>query len=103
MKTYKELTLNPPELTIIENARQVIFTMVSCMCNNKSYITFNKGSDGDFDMWATLPSGMGYSISNYQLGHPKHNILWEADDQKWKEVINMLNNGTAQIEEVKSR
>ena len=103
MKTFEELKTNPPKLTIVKDAREVIFTMISCMCNNKSYITFKQDPNKEFNVWATLPSGMGYSFSNYQFRYPKHEMLWTADEQKWNEVIEMLNSGTGLIAEVKSR
>lgn len=98
MSKYRELRLNPPKLTIKEGAREVIFKTVSCMCDNVHYLTFKKNSDGDFKM-----DGMGFSISNWQMKHPKHEIEWEADENEWGGVIAMINSGTEVIEEVKSR
>lgn len=100
---YFSLKKNPPKLEVKEYPRQVIFTMVSCMCDNKSYIFFNRKENGDFSMHASLSSGMGFSFSNYSTGHPKHEILWKADEGDWSSVIKMLNNGTSVVQEIKSR
>jgi hypothetical protein len=50
MSKYIELKRNQPKLTVKKDAREVIFTTVSCMCDNIHYITFKKNADGDFKM-----------------------------------------------------
>jgi len=42
-------------------------------------------------------------LSNWQMKHPIHDIEWEADDNNWEGVIEMINSGTELIESVKSR
>ena len=98
MSKYQELRMNKPKLTIKKGAKEVIFKTVSCMCDNVHYLRFKKNSDGEFKM-----DGMGFSISNWQMKHPKHDIEWEADENEWGGVIAMINSGTEVIEEVKSR
>jgi hypothetical protein len=98
MSKYRELRMNPPKLTIKKEAKEVIFKTVSCMCDNVHYLRFKKNSDGEFKI-----DGMGFSISNWQMKHPKHEIEWEADENEWGGVIAMINSGTEVIEEVKSR
>ena len=98
MSKYRELRQNPPKLTIKNGAREVIFTTISCMCDNVSYITLKKNSDGDFKM-----SGGRFALSNWQMKHPIHDIEWEADENEWGGVIAMINSGTEAISEVKSR
>jgi hypothetical protein len=98
MSKYQELRMNKPKLTIKKGAKEVIFKTVSCMCDNVHYLRFKKNSDGEFKM-----DGMGFSISNWQMKHPKHEIEWEADENEWGGVIAMINSGTEVIEEVKSR
>lgn len=97
MSKYKELRQNPPKLTIKEEAREVIFKTVSCMCDNVHYITFKK-HNGDFKM-----NGNGFALSNWQIEYPIHDIEWAADEGNWDEVIKMINSGVKVIEEVKSR
>jgi len=98
MSKYQELRMNKPKLTIKKGAKEVIFKTVSCMCDNVHYLRFKKNNDGEFKM-----DGMGFSISNWQMKHPKHEIEWEADENEWGGVIAMINSGTEVIEEVKSR
>jgi hypothetical protein len=98
MSKYQELRMNPPKLTIKDGAREIIFTTISCMCDNVHYISFKKNDSGDFKM-----SGNGYSLRNWQMKHPIHDIEWEADANEWGGVIAMINSGTSVISEVKSR
>jgi len=98
MSKYRALRQNPPKLIIKEGVREVIFTTISCMCDNVRYLSFKKDDSGDFKM-----SGNGFSLSNWLMKHPKHDIEWEADSENWDKVIGMINSGTALIESVKSR
>ena len=103
MNKYRELRVNRPQLTIKEGAREVIFTLVSCMCDNVSYMKFYKNDNGDFRIQSTTKNGMGNALSNYQMRHSKEEIEWEADDNNWDRVTRMINSGTSVIESVKSR
>jgi hypothetical protein len=68
------------------------------LCDKIHYLSFNKNDSGDFKM-----SGNGFSLSNWLMKHPKHDIEWEADGGDWDRVIEMINSGTEVIESVKSR
>jgi hypothetical protein len=68
------------------------------MWHNKHHIRFKKDSNGDFKM-----SGMGFSLSNWQFNYEPHDIEWVADEEKWDEVIRMINTGTSVVSEAKSR
>lgn len=98
MSKYIELKQNPPVIKIVKGSKEVIFTTVSCMCDNIHYLKFRKNGDGEFKM-----SGNGHSLSNWQMKHPIHEIEWKADEEKWDEVIKMINTGTEVIEKVISR
>ena len=98
MDKYQKLRMNPPKLTVKKGAREVIFTVISCMCDNVHHITLKKNADGDFKMY-----GNGFSLSNWQFKHEIHDIEWEADANEWGGVIAMINSGTSVVEEVKSR
>jgi len=98
MSKYRELHQNPPKLVIGEGVREVIFKTVSCMCDNIHYLRFKKNDEGDFKM-----DGKGSSLSNWQMKHTSHEIEWKADENKWEEVIKMINTGTSKIESVVSR
>jgi hypothetical protein len=98
MNKYRKLRQNPPQLTIKVGAKEVVFTTISCMCDNVGYLTLKKNDEGDFKL-----SGNGYAISNWQMKYPKHDIEWEADSENWGIVIKMINSGTEVIESVVSR
>jgi len=101
MSKYQELLQNPPiftELYDSENLREVIFETISCMCDNRHFLKFKKNSDGDFKM-----NGSGHALSNWSMKHTPHDIEWEADDQNWGAVVNMINTGTSKISTVKCR
>ena len=95
---YNELRTYKPKLEIKKDAKEVVFKTVSCMCDNVHYISFKKNENGEFKM-----SGGGSSLSNWQMKHQIFEIVWEADEQNWTKVIEMINSGTAVIENVKSR
>ena len=95
---YVNLKHNPPKLEVKSNARELIITTVSCMCDNIHYLTLKKNGEGDFKL-----SGGGFSLSNWQFGYPVHVIEWTADEGGWSEVFRMINSGTELISEVKSR
>lgn len=98
MCKYTTLRNNHPVLNVKKDAKEVIFTTISCMCDNVHRIRFKKNADGDFKM-----SGYGSALSNWQMKHATHDIEWSADEQKWNEVIAMINSGTSVIEKVQSR
>ena len=98
MSKYRELRMNPPKLTIKEGAKEVIFKTISCMCDNVNHLRFKKNDNGEFKM-----DGVGFSISNWQMTSPQHELEWMADEEAWDEVIAMINSGVKAIEEVKSR
>ena len=98
MSKYQQLLQNPPFIKVKKDAREVIFKTVSCMCDNVHYLKFKKNDEGGFKM-----SGGGFAISNWQMKHPPHDIEWEADDNNWGAVVNMINTGTSKISTVKCR
>jgi hypothetical protein len=88
----------PPKMDIKEDAREVIFTTISCMCDNKHIVKFKKNSEGDFKM-----SGGGSALSNWQFKNSVSDIEWAADEQDWTNVIAMMNMSTEVIQDAKSR
>jgi hypothetical protein len=62
MSKYRELRQNTPKLTIKEEAKEVIFKTISCMCDNVGYLRFKKNDNGEFRL-----DGMGYAVSNWQM------------------------------------
>jgi hypothetical protein len=99
---YWRLKASKPKFVVKKDAKEVIFTMVSAMCDNRSLIKLKKNSDGEFRVRAST-GDIGYAMSNYQLEYDVHDIEWAADEQSWDEVVSALNSGTAQIYSVRSR
>tara|TARA_R100001460_G_scaffold266_12_gene1268 strand:- start:4566 stop:4832 length:267 start_codon:yes stop_codon:yes gene_type:complete len=84
--------------TVKENAKEVIFYVVSCMCDNKYTLRFRKNDNDEFKM-----SGMGFALSNFQFEFKPFEIEWIADEGDWIGVKNMINTGTIKVEKVISR
>ena len=95
---YVSLRHNPPRLEVRDNARELVITTVSCMCDNIHYLTLRRNDNGDFRL-----SGGRFSLSNWQFGYPVHDIEWAADEGDWDTVFKMINSSTSAISEVKSR
>lgn len=98
MSKYEVLTINPPSLTIKEGAREVIFNLISVMCDNRQTLRFKKNSEGDFKM-----DGYGSALSNFQMKFKPYEVEWEADEENWGTVIRMINSGVSVVESVASR
>ena len=95
---YVTLRHNPPKLEVKENARELVITTVSCMCDNTHYLTLKKNSEGDFKL-----NGGRFSLNNWQFEYSIHDIEWTADEGNWNKVFEMINSSTEVISEVKSR
>lgn len=98
MSKYQTLVYNRPKLEIKEGAREVIFNLISCMCDNKYTLRLKKDEEGDFKL-----DGRGFSLSNFQFKCKPYEIEWSADEGEWRNVIQMINSGTSVIESVVSR
>ena len=105
MSKYQELLKNPPKVyqEVKKDAKEIIFYVVSSMCDNKYTLRFIKNDDDKFKM-----SGMGFSLSNFQFGYKEGGIKpfeieWEADNRNWIDVVDMINSGTVKVEKVISR
>lgn len=103
MSKYKALRSIPMQCELLEeqvkpNPRELVITLVSCMCDNKSTMNLKKNQEGDFK----LTCG-GEAFSNFQTKFRKDEIEWTADDGDFIEVFKMINSGTSVIDKVKSR
>jgi len=105
MSKYQELIQNPPKVyqEVKKNAKEVIFYVVSSMCDNKYTLKFRKNNNDEFKM-----SGMGFALSNFQFGFREGGIKpfeieWEADNGNWVDVVDMINSGTVKVDKVISR
>tara|TARA_R110000822_G_scaffold99913_4_gene225188 strand:+ start:2701 stop:3003 length:303 start_codon:yes stop_codon:yes gene_type:complete len=100
MTKYQKLIHNPPQLDdqVTSTPREVIFKTVSAMCDNVHYLKLRKNTEGDFRL-----NGNGFAISNWQMDFEQHDIEWEADANRWDNVIAMINTGTSKVESIQSR
>ena len=99
MSKFSELQTNPPKIEVKKGAREVIFTLVSVMCDNRYKYGFKKNEQGDFQALR-----FGYAFSTFQIeGYDEIDIVWAADEEKWQDVVKMINTGTCRVELVRSR
>jgi len=98
MSKYMELNQNPPKIVVKKGAKEVLFTTISCMCDNKHTIQFKKNSEGEFTV-----NGRGGAMSNWQMKYDTMDLTWAADEENWSEVVNMINSGTSNVSEVRVR
>lgn len=78
---YSECLNNPIDVSkITTDTKEVIFTLVSCMCDNVSYLKFKKNEHGEFGV-RHYNDHVSLALSNLQMekGH-LDNLLWNADD-----------------------
>ena len=100
MSTYRELVHQSVDTKCIKkDAKEVIFNLVSCMCNNKYQLKVKKNDNGEFRV------SMGrHSVGNLQMsGDFNTDITWAADDGDWTKVVRTIRSGTAAIESIRSR
>jgi hypothetical protein len=98
MSRYQELRRNAPKLQIKDGAKEVIFKTISCMCDNVHYFRFKKNNNGEFKL-----DCMGYSYGNFSIKAEKYMLEWNADDNAWRCIVDLINTGTSVIESVQSR
>jgi len=100
MSRYRELMENPPKISIDEESpKEVIFYLVSCMCDNKYKITFKKKDNGEYSISAGV-----HSLKNFRMkGDYYTDLRWCAEDNEWDKVVNIINSGTEVVESVRYR
>ena len=101
MSIYQQLKANAPKVTVKKDAREVIFTVISVMCDNRSQIVFKK-KDGEFTVYAHN-NHCALALSNYQMEADVSDLTWAADDGDWATVIKIINSGTTLVQSAKSR
>ena len=100
MSIYQELVHKSVDVSVIKkDAKEVIFNLVSCMCDNRYQLTVKKNSDGEFRL------GLGrFAVSNLQMnGDYNTDITWAADEADWDAVVRVIKTGTSAIESIRSR
>jgi len=98
MSKYLNLLNNKPKIKIGKNVNEVIFTTISCMCDNEHNLRLKRNENNEFKFF-----GYGQSLTNWQMKFKPFEIEWKADKNKWNEVIEMINTGTSKIEKAISR
>ena len=94
MSIYQSLLHNPPKLVFVTNSRQVIFNLVSCMCDNKHTIAYDLDKD----------NLSGYSLSNLQLlVMLLEQALAEDDAEAFAKSVSLINTGTSKVASVQFR
>ena len=83
---------------IVENPKEVIFHTVAGMCDNKNMFRFKKDTSGEFKL-----SCGGFAYSNFGISNHKYELEWAADDDRFFNVIQMINSGYQVVERVVSR
>jgi len=73
MSLFGELRRNPPKIEIKKGAKEVIFTTISAMCDNRHLLQLKKNSDGEFKL-----DGKGNSLRNWNLKVDVFEIEWAA-------------------------
>ena len=84
------------------NQTEVIFYLVSSMCDNLSKIKFKKDRDGNFKLRHYNDCAC-LAFSNLGCKYDKDEIEWEADAGNWLNVIEMINTGYSKVYEIRSR
>ena len=84
--------------SIVENPKEVIFHTVASMCDNKHMFRFKKNASGEFKL-----SCNGFAYSNFGIPNDKYELEWAADDDRFFNVIQMINSGYQVVEKVVSR
>lgn len=87
---------------IVNKADEVIFDLISCMCDNRERLRFVK-ADGRFSVKLYSGNGTPYALGNLQMDADSHDLVWSADEENWDEVVRIIETGTSLIKSVKSR
>jgi len=100
MSKYSKLVENPPKIVVDkESPREIIFYIISCMCDNKHKIIFKKKENGEYSV-----SANGFALSNFQMeGDYETDLRWFAEDNEWTKVVEVINSGTSAVESVRYR
>jgi len=98
MSKFVELRRNPVKNNITGTPKKVLISLVSCMCDNKDQMVFESDIEGGYRL-----NTCGSAYSNFQLKHSRNDVIWEAENGNWDDVIKMLNSGTSAIESIRVR
>ena len=92
---------------IISDPKEVVFNLVSCMCDNRDRLIFKKtNANGYMEFRVYLksyPSGTMQSLSNLQMKADEIDLAWKAGGNEWENVVELIETGTSVIESIMSR
>lgn len=103
MSVYRELLNKKVDVSNVkQDFKELVFELVSCMCDNVSYIRIktidNKISISHFNDHCSL------ALSNLQMKECfKVDLEWAFEDRNINELISIINSGTSKIRSIKSR
>jgi hypothetical protein len=98
MSEYRKLKKSKLDLKVKENCKELVITLISCMCDNKYIFKLKKDLQGEFKL-----NTCGYAFSNFGIKNNRYEIEWAADESNWEKVFEMINTGTSIIKSVVSR
>ncbi|MDP8268222.1 MAG: hypothetical protein P9L97_05785 [Candidatus Tenebribacter davisii] len=93
-----------PDLSPIkQDAKEVVFDLVSCMCDNKNRLVFKQKEDGEFRVFLLGGNGISHALSNLQMKGDYLDLTWKADQGNWTGVAKIIETGTSLIAYIMSR
>jgi hypothetical protein len=99
MNKYRTLISTPPKLEVRSAPKEVVFYVISAMCDNDYTITFTRNDDKSYNV-----SGGRFSLRNFSMqGDWEQDLRWLAQDGEWQEVIAVINTGNIVVERVRCR
>lgn len=96
---YQITRQNPPIFDIKPNPREIIFELVSCMCDNISYLHYRR----DNSSLRHYNSHCSLAFSNLQCKALQAEVLWAIEDNEFDKVVAMLNTSTSRVFSIKIR
>ena len=98
MDKYQTLILNPPKLQVPKESKQIMISLISCMCDNHYTWEFRKDSANEWKL-----NTKGYAYSNFQLKVERWELEWAADAGDWEYVFDEINKGVQKVESIRTR
>ena len=102
LKTYRECRNNPVDLRglkLTDKTKMVQLTMISCMCDNVSYLKVTK-KDGEVSV-SLYNDHCALAFSNLQAEpNAKEKIKWAMEDNNLAEVVRLAGSGTEAVAEL---
>lgn len=102
-KTYKECRLFPvTNRTIKPDTKLILLTMVSCMCDNVSYLKLIRKDDEIKISHYNDRCALAFSNLGTE-SNAKEMMRWAFEDGDFNELIRLANTGTSAIADVRLR